>query len=44
MMFVLGACWAQDSPRQVFGLKAYVFTKFDVKTPQFVGAKCEDCK
>ena len=43
-MFVLGACWAWDPPRQVVGLKAQILTKFDVKTPPFVGIVCEDCK
>ena len=40
MMFVLGAFWAQDPPREVLGLKAKILAKnckSDVKTPHFAG-------
>jgi len=38
-MFVLGACWAQDPPRAVLGLKAHILVQFcntNVKTLNFV--------
>ncbi len=40
-MFVLEACWAQDPPRAVLGLKAHILVQFcnpNVKTPYFVVA------
>ena len=42
MMFVLGACWAQDPPREFLGLRGQILVKdcnSDVKTPYFVGTK-----
>jgi len=47
MMFVLGACWAWDSPREVLGLRAQILVKncnSDVKTLHFVGTKHVSCK
>ena len=41
MMFVLGGRWAQDPLMQFLGFKAQVLTKFDVKTPRFLGAERE---
>ena len=41
-MFVLGACWVQDPPKVVLGLKAHILAKFcnpSVKTPHFVVAE-----
>ena len=43
-MFVLGACWGWDPPREVLGLKAHILTKkckSDVKTLHFVGTEWE---
>jgi len=41
MMFMLEVCWARDPPREVLGLKAYISTKSDLKTPHFVGVERE---
>ena len=41
-MFVLGACWAQDLPRAVSGLRAHILVQFcnsNVKTLHFMGAE-----
>ena len=43
-MFVLGAYWAQDPPREFFRIKAQTLAKkckSDVKTPHFVGVECK---
>ena len=40
-MFVLGACWVRDPPREVLGLKAHILTKSNVNTPCFVGMERE---
>jgi len=43
-MFVLGVCWARDSPRNVLGLQAQILAKkgkFDIKTLHFAGMEHE---